>query len=396
MPLKTLDLFCGAGGFSYGLHQTNFETDVGIDIDEDAVETFRHNLDSYAFCVNLAAHPPEDILDLLSISPDDVDVVVGGPPCKKFSQMSSEEDPDALRSLIQTFLDFVKILEPRAYVMENVTGLKRRFPQYLEAFLDRSDALNYKTDYQILDASHYGIPQGRNRLFVVGIHDSEGVEYEWPEPTTEDSPPVAGSVLLGGALPKDNWPNSKTSTHKSDVVDSWHEDGYKSDPYGDNRHQIRLHPDEPAWTVVEHSHFHPEKPRALTAREEASLQTFPRWYHFAGGMVSASAQVGNAVPPKLATHVGSALLESLGEPTQYPTESVGMTMKQIADLGGRLTEREVESLLLRSADIQWEEVGDVMDIEGKTAANLSYRAEEKLEEAKQTIRMYERLTKNGS
>lgn len=110
-------------------------------------------------------------------------------------------------------------------------------------------------------------------------------------------------------------------------------------------------------------------------------------------MGSVSKQVGNAVPPKLAEHVGRALLESLGEPGKLPTDSVGMSMQELAGLSGRLTEREVEAVLLRSGGLSWKEVGDEMDINHKTAANLQYRAEEKVEQAQETIDAFERLTR---
>jgi DNA (cytosine-5)-methyltransferase 1 len=394
MTLRVLDLFCGAGGFSLGFKRAGFETVAGIDIDEDALKTYRNNLHDIAYWLDLGAHPANETLELIGIDPDDVDVIIGGPPCTRFSPLAPEDDPDALRSLLQTYLDYVEEIEPRAFVMENVKGLPTRYREYLDAVLDRSDDIGYDVDYKVLTASDYGVPQGRERIFVVGIHESEGVEYQWPEPTTEDNPPTARSVLWGGALPRDGWPNSEESSHSARIVENWCEGGYKNDPYTEKQNQIRLAPDEPSWTITAgNKHFHPAKPRALTPREEASLQSFPRWYHFAGGMGSASKQVGNAVPPKLAEHIGRALLESLGEVGEPPTDSVGMSMKELAGLSGRLTEREVEAVLLRSGGLSWREVGDEMGINHKTASNLYYRVEDKVEEAKKTIEAFERLTR---
>ncbi|KTG09523.1 hypothetical protein AUR64_17300 [Haloprofundus marisrubri] len=394
MTLHVLDLFCGAGGFSLGFRRAGFRTVAGIDIDEDALATFRRNLHDPAYCLNLGEYEASDILDLLDIEPDDVDVIIGGPPCKRFSPLAPEDDPDALRSLLQTYLNYVEEIQPRAFVMENVKGLSTRHREYLDAVLDRADGLSYDVDYRVLTSSDFGVPQGRDRIFVVGIHESEGVEFEWPEPTTADDPPTARSVLWGGALPRDGWPNSEESSHQPHIVENWREGGYKNDPYVEKQYQIRLHPDEPSWTITAgNQHFHPGKPRALTPREEASLQSFPRWFEFAGSKGSASRQVGNAVPPKLAKHVGRTLLESLGEPGRPPTDTVGMSMKQIADLSGRLTEREVEAVLLRSAGLSWREVGDEMGVTLKTASNLQYRAEQKVEEARETIEAFERLTR---
>lgn len=394
MTLNVLDLFCGAGGFALGFKRAGFQPVAAIDKDEDALATYRYNLHDAAYCLDLGEYPADDILDLLEISTDDVGVIIGGPPCQKFSPMASEDDPDALRSLLQTYLNYVEVLKPRAFVMENVKGLPTRYREYLDAVLDRADDIGYDVDYRVLTASDYGVPQGRERIFVVGIHESEGVEFEWPEPTTKDDPPTARSVLWGGASPGDGWPNSKPSSHSEDIVDKWREGGYKNDPYVEKQHQIRLDPDEPSWTVTaENQHFHSGKPRFLTVREEAAIQSFPRWFEFTGSKGSASKQVGNAVPPKLAEHVGRALLESLGESGIPPTDTVGMSIKELASLSGRLTEREVEAVLLRSGGLSWREVGDEMGINHKTASNLQYRAERKVEEAKETVAAFERITR---
>jgi DNA (cytosine-5)-methyltransferase 1 len=394
MTLNVLDLFCGAGGFSLGFKLAGFQPAVAIDKDEDALRTYRNNLHDTAYCLDLGEYEADDILDLIDIGPDDVDALIGGPPCQDFSPLSSEPEDDSRRSLLLTYINYVEELEPRAFVIENVTNLISEHREYLDGVLDRADDLNYVTDYRTLTASHYGVPQARERVFIIGIRESEGVEFEWPEPTTEDDPPTARSVLCGGPASDDKWPNSEKSSHSDSIVGNWHEGGYKNDPYGEKQHQIRIHPDEPSWTITAmNQHFHWGKPQFLTVRQEAAIQSFPLWYHFAGSKTSASKQVGNSVPPKLAEHVGRALLESLGEVGVPPTDSVGMSMHELADLSGRLTEREVESILLRSGGLSWREVGDEMDINHKTASNLYYRAEEKVEEAKETVAAFERITR---
>jgi DNA (cytosine-5)-methyltransferase 1 len=137
MTLNVLDLFCGAGGFSLGFKLAGFQPAVAIDKDEDALRTYRNNLHDTAYCLDLGEYEADDILDLIDIGPDDVDALIGGPPCQDFSPLSSEPEDDSRRSLLLTYINYVEELEPRAFVIENVTNLISEHREYLDGVLDR-------------------------------------------------------------------------------------------------------------------------------------------------------------------------------------------------------------------------------------------------------------------
>ena len=389
MPLRALDLFCGAGGFSLGLERSGYDVIAGVDTDEKALDTYRLNHDhGYYFDLQ---NPPENLLDLIDLSPSDVDVIVGGPPCQPYSPAGVNDPNDARRTLLLRYMDYVETLEPRAFIIENVKELATKYEDHLNAVLDQADDAEYVTDYKVLTASDYSIPQIRDRVFVVGILKDEGVEYNWPEPTTPDNSPPVWSILysLDTDIP---YPNQQKSNHDESVIEEWENSSYKDDPYsGGSNHQIRLHPDEPSWSIIKNSHWHSGKPRQLTPREEALIQSFPLWYRFSGGKTSESEQIGNAVPPVLVGHVARKLLHALDEPTVNPVDEIEMSTEQVADLGGRLTARESEVLLYLSEGWEWSDIADEMDVTVPTVHEYRSRAVEKYQEAQETISMYERL-----
>lgn len=178
MCVKIIDLYCGMGGFSLGfLSGIEGALVTGYDIDRFACGTYNLNLRRYGGrCVRV---------DLLLFTPrDSVDVVIGSPPCEPFSIANSRRG-GAQHPLFPTFRRYFKIvsyLRPKAFVMENVKGLTcRRYRRYFMEALKLVD--NYRVTYKVLDTSHYGVPQRRKRLFVIGIRRDLGVEPSLPKPT---------------------------------------------------------------------------------------------------------------------------------------------------------------------------------------------------------------------
>lgn len=390
MTLRVLDLFCGAGGFSLGFHQAEFEIVSGLDFDSDAIDTFNRHFRAPGYPLDLGENEPDEILDALPFGASDVDIIIGGPPCQGFSSAGYRDPEDPRNTLLLRFLDYVEELSPDAFVIENVSQLTSdRYADRFEALISRAETLGYGTDHRLLTASDYGIPQKRKRVFIMGIRDGTP---EWPEPTTPDTGPTVREYLTD--LLTMRVPDDVKSDHGDDVVRKWYQTDYNHDPNGSN-HQIRLDPDKPARTITSsNSHWHFGKARTLTVREEATLQSFPLGYDFYGTKTSKSQQVGNAVPPALAKHIALAVRKSLGEhQKEVPTDSVGMSMREIASIGGRLTEREVEALLLRNHGWQWSDIADEMDVAISTAHEYYSRAEKKYQESVNTVKTFERLTR---
>jgi DNA (cytosine-5)-methyltransferase 1 len=188
MPrLTVVDLFCGTGGFSKGFENTGgFEVVLGIDLLADAIETFELNhAGARAVCGDIRAFPPDQAERDFGIAPGSVDVVIGGPPCQGFSSIrphrgSGREDPR--NDLFLQFARYVEFLRPRAFVLENVVGLAtHKSGTTLEVMHDVFQKAGYQTDWRILNAAHYGVPQKRERLIMLGMERSDSVAF--PHPT---------------------------------------------------------------------------------------------------------------------------------------------------------------------------------------------------------------------
>jgi DNA (cytosine-5)-methyltransferase 1 len=323
-----LDLFCGGGGLSEGFLQAGYDIVAGVDANEDFLETFAHNHeDALAIHADLAEVTPVSFFDQHPLGANDIDLVIGGPPCKGFS-IAGHRDPDDERNyLVGNFIDFVDHVQPDAFVMENVPGIKSmEGGDTLKSILEGFDRAGYeKTRYETLNAADYGVPQRRRRVIFLGRRD--GGEPTYPQKTHgpagqatltgERLQPyeTAGETILGREM--NELPNHVETDHSDDMVDRISEVDigeslYES--YGDSWR--RLDPDEPAFTIKENHNapfIHPEEDRVGTVRECAALQSFPDDYVFQGPKSTQLKVVGNAVPPGLSNAIASALVQYLRE-----------------------------------------------------------------------------------
>ncbi|MCQ3804533.1 MAG: DNA cytosine methyltransferase [bacterium] len=185
--MRMMDLFCGTGGFSKGFENTGaFRVEYGIDVLPVAVETFRRN---HRRAVAVASDIREvrlgAVREKTGLFPGEVDVIVGGPPCQGFSSIrpfrSSKED-DPRNSLFEEFAGYVNYFRPQVFVMENVVGLAtHKDGSAIDQIQHCFDNLGYVSDWRIMNAAHFGVPQIRERLIMIGARD--GVRVQFPLPT---------------------------------------------------------------------------------------------------------------------------------------------------------------------------------------------------------------------
>lgn len=369
---RVLDLFCGSGGFSYGFEQTGkFTVTAGIDLLPDRIATFRANHKAAATIVGDMREFPVARLGDAALGPD---VVIGGPPCQGFSSIRPFRIPtegDPRNTLFEHFALVVSQLRPRWFVLENVVGLLSHgsgtvLPAIIEAFR----TAGYETDWRVVNAAQFGLPQNRERLIVVGNRD--GRRFEWPTPThMPEHRSMAGArakrlysdplfyqhmvpaVTVMEAihdLPRIAAGES-ADTYRTDVEPTayerlmrngtdrvtLHEATAHSEKMleiirhaGANRWALpegmttsgysscysRLSPNEPSVTLtVNFVHpasnkcIHPYQDRALTPREGARLQGFRDDFVFEGTRSQIVKQIGNAVPPLLGQTIAEALAQ---------------------------------------------------------------------------------------
>lgn len=371
--IPVMDLFCGVGGFSVGFEQTGqFQVSTGIDLLPDRIDTFVANHPTAtAFCGDIR-HQSLNALAKAAAKPE---VIIGGPPCQGFSSIRpfrtlTEKDPR--NNLFEQFALMVNALKPRCFVLENVVGLKtHRKGRTLRTIIDLFEQIGYKSDWRILNAACYGLPQRRERLILIG--NSRGLLFKWPEPTHYvNAPSMAGATAspkmqqlslferqLQPALtimqaihdlPALSAGESVTR-YRKDVIPTEYEramrehqqvltlhEATKHSPRmieiiklaGYNRNALpeglitsgfsssysRLEPDLPSVTLtVNFVHpssnkcIHPYQNRALTPREGARVQGFKDSYQFLGTRSQIVKQIGNAVPPILGKVIAETLLE---------------------------------------------------------------------------------------
>jgi DNA (cytosine-5)-methyltransferase 1 len=331
-----LDLFSGAGGFTLGLEAAGALADsVAVDADPDCAETFRSNFPQ-------ATMIESDVRDV-DYSAYSVDVVVAGPPCQGFSLLNRRRDGDERRVLWTEVVRAVEVLRPTIAVVENVASFadseeSRELGLVLEA-------RGYSVRMGVVNAADYGVPQRRLRSLLTAA--AAGWSPPWPAAThsasARDLPAhrtVAEAFSLLPTRP------SGREWHRDDyrarspqierlrsireggarrdlpvdlVLDCWKDAGGFSDVLG------RLEWSRPATTVrteffrPEKGRFlHPSEDRPITPREAARLQSFPDSFVFPEHhkLYSVGRQIGNAMPPRLARAIGSAISGSLGSRTR--------------------------------------------------------------------------------
>lgn len=323
--LSAVSLFSGAGGLDLGLKKAGFDFVTHIENDQDACQTLTEN------GFKNVVHSDVKIEKLTKISlPPQLDLLVGGPPCQPFSKSSQWSNvgakgfKDTRASTIDDFIDSVNVLAPRAFLLENVPQFKGMGGvDRVIRKLDRRFGGEYEIIESVLNAAHFGVAQNRVRIFVVGLRSP--ARFKFPYIAPEKYKRTVWDYLCGIPSPKisdvrGKWtpllpsipPGSNYLYHtkRGDGLPlfGWRTRYwsflYKLDPAG-------ISPTIVANPAQNNGPFHWEN-RDLSERELASIQSFPRTYRFHGDRQSIRRQIGNAVPPLLAEHLGWALSRALG------------------------------------------------------------------------------------
>lgn len=342
---NVIDLFCGAGGLSYGFESAGFNILLGIDNDAKALETFELNhKGSKSICGDITKVTYEDDIKPL-IGDKKIDVIIGGPPCQGMSLSGPRKFDDPRNKLYLSYIRLVQEIQPKAFVIENVPGLVGLFDgQIKDSIIEKFTAMGYKIQYKILCSADYGVPQSRRRVVFVGYKEGE---FQYPkenpnvvtcEMALSDLPPLVdelGTELSDYATePKSDYQklmrkrsdkvlNHVAANHSDKVKEiiSLVPDGgnYKDLPekYRNTRNfhvaWTRFARNKPAPTIDtgHRHHFHYEYNRVPTVRECARLQSFPDDFKFLGNKTQQFRQVGNAVPPLMAQAIAEQVKKLL-------------------------------------------------------------------------------------
>lgn len=379
--LLAADLFAGAGGLSLGLEQAGIQVVLSVDHDQSAVETHRHHFPGLTVDWDLA--DPAVIDRVAKIMTDNaIDVLAGGPPCQPFSKAGRSlmrhqvrsgvrEAHDARRDLWRSYLEVIRLVRPRAVIMENVPDMALDREMFiLRSMVLELERLGYGVEVKVVDTWRYGVPQFRQRLILVAV-ENEG-QFDWPpevqtpvclDDAIGDLPPVEGgwrpeggadgwtaysgpitgfqrlmregvSAELSGRVydhitrpvrddDREAFALMDSNTRYSDLPEEYKR--YRDDIFDDK--YKRLDGTTFSRTITAHIakdgywYIHPRQDRTITVREAARIQTFPDWFRFSGPPSAAFRQIGNAVPPRAGKAIGEGVVIALSESTPARSSS---------------------------------------------------------------------------
>jgi DNA (cytosine-5)-methyltransferase 1 len=366
-----IDLFAGAGGLSLGFERAGFDVAAAVEIDPIHSAIHEFNFPRTAtICKSVIDLDSAEIRRRAEIGNRDVDVVFGGAPCQGFSLIGKRALDDPRNELVHHFVRLVLELRPKYFVFENVKGLtvgphKKFLEEIIEAF-GANGTFRVVTDYRVLNAADYGVPQDRRRLFLLGarkglalptypvgrsrvsveeaIGDLPEVE-EFPELMERDWTPAKYKTSstyakkLRGLLndPSDLSYRREFDRHiLTSSLRTYHtplsQSRFAATPNGETEPISRFYKLDPsgvcntlrAGTNSDRGAFtsprpiHPHTPRCITVREAARLHSYPDWFRFHVTKWHGFRQIGNSVPPLLAQAVAERIVAALGVKPPVP------------------------------------------------------------------------------
>ena len=357
--LKVIDLFCGVGGLSYGFaHDPHFEIVAANEILPNMAKAYALNHPTVRVYIEDVKHfNAKKIQDDLGIKPEEIDIIVGGPPCQAYSTIGKRRKGDSRGELFKEYYRLLREFNPKFFLFENVKGLiSMDDGKLIKDIIKLFESLGYRVRYETLNAADYGVPQIRERVILIGSRLKKDFEYPKPSHGVSLKPYLTIAEAISD-LPlitsgkdssdyisrpnnefqkcmRENAPkilmdhNSPNNNPKLVKIMELLPDGGTPDDLpkelrptsGYANTYCRLWWDRPSTTITRNLStpsssrcIHPRAPRPLTTREGARLQCFPDDYKFFGSRSDRNLQIGNAVPTFLSSALAKAILDNFSK-----------------------------------------------------------------------------------
>lgn len=333
MDLRAIEMCAGAGGQALGLHHSGFTHEALIEIDKDACETLRYNNRELKLGWKEIVHG-----DLKRFNELDaiqfrgvIDLVAGGVPCPPFSKAGKQLGAGDERDLFPTALSIIEKVMPLAVMLENVPGLyEKKFSAYREKIASTLDSMGYDSEWRLLQANEFGVPQLRPRVLLVGIKKGHFHHFAWPE-GDKDKQVTVGEALYD-LMASNGWEGAEDWRRKANKIAPTLVGGSKKHGGPDlgptrakrqwkslaiNGHRLGSKDEIPGpgfkGVLLRNGGIREgyENMPLLNLKMAARIQGFPDYWTFTGNKTNAYRQIGNAFPPPVAEAVGQALFKAV-------------------------------------------------------------------------------------
>jgi len=338
--------FAGAGGSSLGYSMAGYRELLAVEWDDNAVATFKANFpDVPVYHGDIAKLSVEDVLQRTGLQPGQLDVFDGSPPCQGFSTAGKRDFYDDRNQLFREYVRLLRGLQPKVFVMENVSGMvKGKMKLAFADILRELKSCGYKVSARLLNAMYFNVPQSRERMIFVGVRDDLGIEPSHPQ--AQSVPIPVKHVIPGCAATRSQrinpWINADRSAatickmdagyevlqitqadlKEAEIRETWQMYRVLT---GAEKHKhfglVRLNPDAPAATITKDAGntttgmIHPFEIRKLTIPEIKRLASFPDDFDMTGNFKEKWARIGNSVPPlfmrSIAQHIRREILDKV-------------------------------------------------------------------------------------
>jgi DNA (cytosine-5)-methyltransferase 1 len=310
-----ISTFAGCGGSSLGYHLAGYKELLAVEWDNNAVETFKLNFpDVPVFHGDIAELSSQKCMEIAKIKSTELDVFDGSPPCQGFSTAGKRKISDPRNSLFKEYARLLQDLQPKVFVMENVTGMiKGPMKQVFLEIIKTLRGCGYRVKAEVMNAMYYDVPQSRERVIFIGVRNDLGIEPSHPKPQSRPKGFESfddGNRLTGIDL--ERWKIIPQGGNYLDLPKKLINGKAKFS----NFHR-KLKVNCPSFTIQKEPHFssgsfyHWDTPRHISEIELKRIGSFPDNYRFVGNYNAIHNRIGNSVPPNLMKAIALHIREKI-------------------------------------------------------------------------------------
>jgi DNA (cytosine-5)-methyltransferase 1 len=317
-----ISTFSGCGGSSLGYQLAGGKVLLAVEMDDNAVETYKLNFpETPVYHGDIHNLTSEKVLEITRLKPGELDILDGSPPCQGFSTAGKREFCDPRNQLYNEYVRLLKGLQPKVFVMENVSGLvKGKMKLIFKDILTELKKAGYNVKVRLMNAKYYNVPQSRQRLIFIGVRNDLGISPSHPKPQTKPIPIKECFDNLQIEKDELNWARNKINNPKAQYWYNKTKPGESASKYHPKGHWfnfIKVSLNKPLPTILRtimgsgSALCHPLDNRVMTISELKRCASYPDTFKFIGKYEDKWARIGNSVPPNFMKAISTHIYENI-------------------------------------------------------------------------------------